>query len=57
MTPAERLAELRARAAVRRTTMPDYPDTDDDIAELAAISEALQPWQARTRAWLDEEDR
>ncbi len=53
MTPAEhRLAELRALAAQRRATMPDYPDdppTPDDLAERDALN--------RMQSWPDGDDQ
>jgi hypothetical protein len=50
VTPQERLAELRAAAAIREETMPWYPD-EPDTAEDRAEKDALIGMQS----WPDED--
>lgn len=45
-----RLAELRQQAAHRADTMTHYPDTDDEIADQAAITKAMWGLQRETAA-------
>lgn len=45
------LAELKERATTRAAKMVDYPDSEEELAERAELSEALQRLQMQTEAW------
>jgi hypothetical protein len=56
VTDQQRYDALRARAAHRRATMPDYPDTPEQVAEQAALTAALMPLQLQAMALAEEHD-
>lgn len=49
-----RFEQLCARARQRAATMPNYPDTPEQIADQTATTEALMASQLATQAWSTE---